>query len=424
MNPSNSTVGTATAVSAPLPGSERSYALDALRGVAVLGILVVNIQTFSMPDPTWANPTVYGDLTGVNYVVWLLTHLLAELKFMAIFSMVFGAGIVLMSERLDARGGCPGRVHYRRMAALLGFGVLHAYGLWTGDILVWYAITGMLVYPLRRLRPATLLALGLLLLLAGTALYGFFQWSQPYWPPEARQGALSYWQPPPELVQHRLEVYRGGWREQMALRVPAALGLHTFVYAVWASWRIAGLMVLGMGLMKLGVFTAGRNSRFYLLLLTAGLPLGLGLTGWGAARLQAHSWSADYSMFGGSLFNYWGSLATSLAWVAAVMLICRARPRGWLVRHLAPVGRMAFTCYILQTLICTTLFFGHGLGLYGRVERWGQMLVVLAVWALLVPFASAWLRRFRFGPLEGLWRRLTYGRRAGAARPAGEAAAA
>jgi len=395
----------------PTAAKERIGSLDVLRGFAVLGILVMNVQSFSMPDPAYFNPTAWGDLTGVNLAVWLGSHLLADLKFMAIFSMLFGAGIVLLTGRLEDRGVRPLGIHFRRMGWLLAFGIVHAYGLWTGDILVWYAMTGILVYPLRRLSPRTLIVCALVLLVVGTALYGFFQWSLPYWPPEARAGALSFWDPPPEIVEHRLEVYRGGWLEQMSLRVPDSAMLHTFVYLIWAVWRIGGLMLLGMGLMKLGVLSAERSDRFYVVMALVGLPIGLGLTAWGAVRHFAHGWAAEHSMYGGTLFNYWGSLATALAWVALVMLVCRRRPGSWFVRAMGPVGRMAFTCYILQTVVCTTLFFGHGFGLYGQVPRWGQLLIVLAVWAVLVPFASVWLSRFRYGPLEGLWRRLTYGRR-------------
>lgn len=389
---------------------ERIGSLDVLRGVAVLGILVMNIQSFAMPDPTYFNPTIHGDLTGVNLAVWLGSHLFADLKFMAIFSMLFGAGVVLLTERVARRGGRPARLHLKRMAGLLLFGIVHAYLLWTGDILVWYAMTGVLILPFRKLRPATLIACGLILLLLGTALYAFFQWSLPYWPPEAREGTLTYWEPPPELVEHRLEVYRSGWLEQMSLRVPDSIMLHTFVYLIWGVWRIGGLMLLGMVLMKLGVFSATRSSAFYRWLLVTALPIGLALTGWGAAQHFAHGWSAEYSMYGGTLFNYWGSLATALAWVAVVMLICQSRPGGWIVRRMVPVGRMAFTCYILQTVICTTIFFGHGFGLYGMVPRWAQLLIVLAVWVVLIWASSAWLARFRYGPLEWLWRRMTYGR--------------
>ncbi len=393
----------------PVAASDRIHALDALRGFAVLGILVMNIQSFSMPDPAYFNPTAYGDFTGINRLVWLVSHLFADLKFMAIFSMLFGAGVVLLTSRLEARGARSGRIHYRRMLGLLLFGVVHAYGLWTGDILVWYAMTGMLIFPLRRLRPGVLLVIGIVLLLLGTALYGFFQWSLPHWPAEAQQGSLSYWEPPQELVEHRLEVYRSGWLEQMSLRVPDALVLHTFVYAIWAFWRIGGLMLLGMGLMKLGVFSAERSPRFYRNLLIVGLIPGMTLTSLGVWQYFRHDFSAEYSMFGGTLLNYWGSLGTALAWVAAVMLICRTWPAGGFVRRLAPVGRMAFTCYILQTVICTTLFFGHGFGLYGRVPRWGQLLIVCAIWAVLIPLANLWLARYRYGPLEWLWRRMTYG---------------
>src|SRR5712692_3063027 len=145
-----------------IPEPERIASLDVLRGLAVLGILVMNIQSFAMIEAAYSNPTAFGDLKGANYLVWLLSHVLADQKFMTIFAMLFGAGIVLMTGRREKAGLRTAAVHYRRMGALALFGILHAYVFWYGDILFSYALCGMLVYLLRRLRPWLQLVLGTL----------------------------------------------------------------------------------------------------------------------------------------------------------------------------------------------------------------------------------------------------------------------
>src|SRR5712692_4927581 len=148
-----------------IPEPERIASLDVLRGLAVLGILVMNIQSFAMIEAAYSNPTAFGDLKGANYLVWLLSHVLADQKFMTIFSMLFGAGIVLMTGRREQAGRRSAAVHYRRMGVLALFGLLHAYLLWYGDILFSYALCGMVAYLFRRLRPQFLLLWGFLGLL-------------------------------------------------------------------------------------------------------------------------------------------------------------------------------------------------------------------------------------------------------------------
>jgi uncharacterized protein len=396
---------------APISQAERIGSLDLLRGIAVLGILIVNIQSFSMPDPAYLNPTVWGDFTGINKVVWAVSHVFAEFKFMSLFSLMFGAGIVLMCSRLEQRGLRPARTHYRRILFLFIFGLMHAYLLWVGDILVWYSLSGVLAYLFWRMRPGWLAFWALLFLGVGTALYALFQWSLPYWPEEARQGNAVWWSPPPEVIQHRLDTYRSGWLTQMSERIPTAAALHTFVYVIYALWRTLGMMLAGMALIKWGILSAERSRGFYVRTAIVALVVGLPITAWGAWQNYTHGWSMDYSQFGGHLFNYWGSVAVTLGYIALIMLWHHSCSLSGLKSTLANVGRMAFSCYILQTVICTTLFFGHGFALYGRVPRWGQMLIVLAVWAVVIAFANWWLARFRYGPLEWLWRSLTYGRK-------------
>lgn len=395
----------------PVSRPERIVALDVLRGFAVLGILIMNIQSFAMVDPAYFNPTTWGDLTGANLAVWLVSHVFADLKFITIFSTLFGAGIVLACRRVQDAGGRPARVHYRRTFWLLMFGLAHAYLLWTGDILVWYSFSALIAYAFWRVRPGWLLVWAGLLLATGTALYLLFQWSLPYWPPEAVENTRVWWTPPPDVVTARLAAYRGGWLAQMSERVPGAFALQTFVYLIFGLWRTLGPMLAGMAFLKWGILSACRSTRFYAAMIAVGLAGGLPLIAYGVRWNFAHEWSMQHSMFAGTLFNYWGSLLVASAYIAAVMLAFRSGRLTGLQNLLAPVGRMAFTSYILQTVICTTIFYGHGFGLYGFVPRWGQALVVVGVWCVILTVANAWLARYRFGPLEWLWRSLTYGAR-------------
>jgi uncharacterized protein len=385
----------------PVTGAERIASLDVLRGFAVLGILVMNIQSFAMVDPTYFNPTVSLDLTGINLAVWWLSHVLVDSKFMAIFSILFGAGIVLACSRFEQRGGRPAQFHYRRTFGLLLFGVLHAYLLWSGDILVWYSMSAIIAYLFWRTRPGWLLFWALALLLIGTGLYLLFQWSMSYWPPEAIEGIAAYWNPPPELIQQRLDAYRGGWLDQMSERVPTSLMLHTFVYLIFAFWRTLGMMLLGMAFFKWGILTAQRSNRFYIVALTIGFAIGFPIVLYGALQNFAHDWDVSHSMF----------VLVATGYISVIMLLCRSGRLQGVQDRLTPVGRTAFTGYILQTLICTSIFFGHGFGLYGSIERWQQALIVVAVWIAVILFANLWLAQYRMGPLEWLWRTLTYGAR-------------
>ena len=392
----------------PVTRTERIVSIDVLRGVAVLAILVMNIQSFSMIGAAYMNPTAYGDLTGVNYAVWLLSHVLADQKFMAIFSMLFGAGILLMSSRREAAGRPAAGVHYRRMGLLLVFGLLHAYLLWFGDILYAYAMCGFVVYLLRRRRPTTLLVIGLLAIAFASAVSVFFAWSMPHWPPEAVENLLTFWAPQKQAVADELTVYRGSWFGQLPYRMTTAVFLQTFVFITAYGWRTAGLMLVGMALFKLQVFSAKRSTATYLAMIAAGVFLGVPIILYGVHRNSTADWDVQYSMFLGSQFNYWGSILVAMGWVGLVMLVCKRGKTQERTCPLAAVGQMALTNYLLQTIICTTIFYGHGLGLFGKMERLGQIGVVLTVWVFLLVISPLWLRYFRFGPCEWLWRSLTY----------------
>ena len=410
------------AVAAPVAETARIDSIDVLRGFALLGILVMNIQAFAMPQAAYFNPTAYGDLEGANLWVWLTGRMFFDQKFMTLFSMLFGAGIVLMAGRAEARGGA-GRVHYRRMGWLLVIGLLHAHLLWYGDILFTYAVCGMVVYPLRHLSPGRLVALGTTLLAIGSAPSVGAGMSLPYWPEEALSALTDEaWRPTPEVIEAELAVYRGGWLAQMPSRSGDALALQTVLLIFWGLWRAGGLMLIGMALFKGDVFSARRSARFYAGLIAAAVAVGLPLQAYGLSLDFARGWPV-WSFFIGMQFNYWPSIAVSLGYVGLVMLVCRNAALHRLTRPFAAVGQTALTNYLLQTVLCTLVFYGHGLGWFGSVDRVGQIGVVAAVWAVQLVASPLWLRRFRFGPAEWAWRSLTYGarqplRRAPAPEPA------
>jgi uncharacterized protein len=396
----------------PIGEKERIVSIDVLRGFALLGILPMNIQYFSMVAAAYFNPTAYGNLSGANRWVWLLSHVLADEKFMTIFSMLFGAGILLMSYRVEAADRRPAPVHYRRMGWLTLFGLAHAYLLWSGDILFTYGLCGMVAYLCRKLRPTKLIIVGMLLLsIAPAILTAEGVWSRQWSARQVQAATEQIWAPTPEMVAREVAAYRGSWTAQMKYRVADSLQLQTVYFVLFTFWRATGLMLIGMALFKLNVFRARLRAADYWTMVFVAICLGIPVILCGTYRDFAAKWDFRYSFFYGMQFNYWASLLVSMGWVGAVMLACQSRQLIPLTRRLASVGRMAFTNYILQTVACTTIFYGHGLGLFGQLDRVQQFGMVLAIWAAQLVLSPIWLRYFLFGPLELLWRSLTYWQR-------------
>ncbi|WP_049927990.1 DUF418 domain-containing protein [Halopiger goleimassiliensis] len=390
------------AAARPTPPSERIVSLDVLRGVALLGILVINVRVFAMPEVTLANPTAYGDFSGGNYWAWLAGHLFAEGTFITLFTVLYGAGIVLFTHNLESKGEAAVPVFVRRSLLLVGFGLLHAYLLWYGDILVAYGVCGLLVVGLRRRRPRTLATLGVVIVAVPSLLEAL---SGVTADPETIRGT---WRPAESVIQQEVASYRGDWITQLEHRVPSALQRQTAGLISYSGWRVAGIMLLGMALYKRGVLSNERSPAFYRRLIAGCSVVGLGTILAGVAYIEAHDWAIEVALFWRQ-FNYWGAIVLAGAYVGLVMLYCRWRPTGLVTDALAAVGRTAFSNYILQTLLATSIFYGHGLGLFGHLERVELLGVVVAIWAIQVPLSVLWLRYFRYGPLEWLWRVLTYG---------------
>lgn len=395
---------------AATPPSGRIRELDVVRGAAICGILVVNIQAFAYVMMAYVNPAVQGDLTGLNYVVWMAGQIFVEFKFITLFSLLFGAGLYLLADRWARAGRRPVRAHWRRLFWLGLIGLGHAYLLWFGDILFMYAVCAAVAVLFWKRSTRTLIGIAVVLLVIPTTLISLLALSLPYWPEEVVHEMRTEWHLSPERVQEETEAYRGGWREQQPYRIESALMMHTWAMGTSIFWRTTGVMLLGMALLKLGlpasVASAGGLARRTLFF---GLP-GLALCAYGAFRNAAEAWDFEYTALQGELWNYWGSLPLALGYFFGLCWLVRSGAAAGLVRVLEAIGRLALTNYLMQSVIFTTVFYGHGFGLFGHVERWQQALMVVVCWGFQGAFSVWWLRRFGQGPVERLWRWLSGGR--------------
>jgi len=392
----------------PIQKTHRIQSLDIIRGFALLGILLMNIQSFSMPDAAYLNPTSYGDLTGINLGVWAVSHLLIDSKFMAMFSMLFGAGVLLFCEHIESKHGTSFFLHYRRMFWLMLFGLMHAHLIWSGDVLFLYAVCGFWIYWFRHCTTKTLWITGIGLLSVGWLLNAFTQWGLAYMPDADLASLQSDWRPATAVINAEITAFTGTWQEQFHIRSEHAWFLETFVLLYLMIWRAGGLMLIGMALYKQGLFSQLKDSKDILRNGIFFAVSGFSLVGYGIYYNFEHQWVMEYSQFAGSQFNYIGSVLVALAYLYLFVFMIQTQRLTTIQNRLAYVGRMAFSNYISQSVICTFIFYGFGLGLFGQFERWQQLLVVLVVWSLILIWSPIWLNKFRYGPLEWCWRSLTY----------------
>ncbi|MDP7029123.1 MAG: DUF418 domain-containing protein [Phycisphaerales bacterium] len=390
----------------PTPGSSRIEALDVLRGVAVLGILLLNVRTFALASSSYAAPVYGGGETAVDMAAFIAVQVLGDLKFMAIFSFLFGVGIVLFTERAEAATGRSGGIWYRRMAWLLVIGLCHGWLLWWGDILVAYALCGMLLYPARRAPVWAQAAGGVCMLLVGSGVWWALGALIALGGPEAAAEFL----PTAEGLEAEHEAWSGSWLDQTPARIELTVKLETAAFWLWELWRCGGLMLLGMAVWRARWWQRGRSRAACLAVAVIGLAIGAPLTIYGVLQADAVQWRGVDFVFGLSLWNYWGSLGVAAGWAGLALLLSQIRALELLRRVLAAVGRMALTNYLAQSLLCGVFFYGWGLGWYGHLGYASQLIVVAAIWAAQCLWSPVWLACFRFGPMEWLWRSLTYWR--------------
>lgn len=387
----------------PVTVENRHQSLDVLRGVAVLGILMVNIPTFFMLPEAYQYPPGDPGFGAAGAQAWLFVHVFFEMKFITMFSALFGAGILLMvGDGPDSST----KVHYRRMLWLLAFGMIHAYALWYGDILVAYALFGMIAVLFRKMSVAKLVFWGFFwITLTGLLLVGLFA-AFMMMPGDIDPASVGMAQSP-EAAASIIAAYQEGsagrWGHNALSAVMTQLaGLSLF------GGRVIGVMFLGMALFKSGFLTAQWGVAKYAICAVAGLAIGLPLAWYGGE----HAVAVDFdlrSMWVHTATNYLASLLVAFGYASVVMLICKIPVLALLRAPFAAAGRMAFTNYLTQSITLVILSTGTiGFGLYGTLGREELIPIVLIIWVVQLAVSVAWLRVFRFGPFEWLWRSLTY----------------
>jgi uncharacterized protein len=406
--------------------SGRIAQIDVLRGFAVLGMFWIAVGAFGMPYAANALPTLLGTPSTLNLAIWATTEVYMEGAVRGLFSMLFGASalIYLDESRLASGGVAVVDRFYRRNLALILFGLIHAYLLlWPHDVLYVYGLIGLFLFPLRR-APTLVLFIGGLTLQALSDLEvdwsAVASWLQGVPVPAhgaagVAAGAVSGEESARFLdwlrmqMGQELELYRSGYLDIFLAQVPEVMSQQSTALYQHRFFEIGGMMLIGMALYRWGLLSGRAPWGLYLALTL----LGYGLGGWlrGTELYQAYAQGFDpltvVRLEEGGL-DLW-RLPVALGHVGLIGLLCRWGGAPWLTGPLAATGRLALTFYISQTVIAVTLFYGFGFGLFGSLERWQLVLVWLAVALLQMGVSVLWLRRFRYGPLEWVWRSLTHG---------------
>ncbi|MFH1417759.1 MAG: DUF418 domain-containing protein [Planctomycetota bacterium] len=414
----------------PVQQQDRIATLDILRGVAVLGILLVNILTFAFTlgefeDSNWSELPVW-DAAARLFIAFF-----GEFKFITIFSMLFGMGLALQYERAQQRGSPFAAMYARRLVVLLVIGLAHGFLLWFGDILSLYAMLGFIALLFRKARPRTLLILAIICFLMPCVILGgcaaafpddnsFLQ--SPDWSAMAEKEETSAEEWEGEAAASRVaEFYRfmadeervyqrGTYREQLLHRSVIFGSILIFANPMIIGWRCIALFFLGMYMMRRNFFAVSRgNWRTCRLMVILGLLIGIPLqiAGIAVGELGPDTVWGYLAHFAAT---YVGSMGMSLAYVGIITLLCLRPHRREMLSPLAAVGRMALTNYLSHTVVCCLLFYSFGLGAYGQIDYVTAVLVVFAIYGLQLLFCPVWLRHFQFGPAEWLWRSLTYWR--------------
>jgi uncharacterized protein len=396
---------------------DRIATLDLIRGVAVMGIFSVNVVAFAMVEGAYFSPGAYGGHTGVDLWLWATNLVLIDGKMRSLFSMLFGASMLLVIDRAEAAGANAAAVHLRRMLVLMGFGLVHFYFIWFGDILFSYGAIGVLAFFSRNRSPRTLTLLGSALLALNMLLFAGLTWhlrlaDLAAHAVGATAGQIADWNgfagrlyPFPAEIARDLALYRGSFGGRLSEMVTAH-GTEPFSALLFFGPETLGLMLLGMAAFKSGFFTGAWSDRRYTRFALATLPLG-------ALVFTLLAWADVTSrfylplVFGGFLLTAPFRVLMALGYAAAIILL--GRRMGWLAQRIAAAGRCAFTNYLGTSLVAAFIFYGWGLGYYGSLSRAQAWLVAPALWLVMLAWSKPWLDRFRYGPFEWLWRSLSRG---------------
>lgn len=381
----------------PPPTLERIQSLDVLRGFSLLGILLVNMIGFHSPI-NYYNPYEWWKYDDLNVYMWI--DVLVQASFYPIFAMMFGYGMVIMQERSKLKGNSFSKIMVRRLAVLLLFGIIHAFLIWHGDILITYAIIGLLLLPLLRLSGPLLISIG-----AGV-----------YFLPQLMMGTLlvllsfldtSTLADFTDIInlQQSVEVYANGTFLEITKQ-----RFHDWSYGNSAGsfiviiFMILPLMMIGAGAAKLKWLEKANNQRKkWLTIFVVFLILGLAVKMLPILFKPSISIQYIQDMIGGPLL--------AICYIALIVLVMSNSLMAKILKPLASAGRMSITLYLTQSLIGTLIFYQYGLGLYDQISMRTGTWLALAIYVIQVITAELWLSKFKYGPVEKLWRTLTYGRK-------------
>jgi uncharacterized protein len=391
----------------------RHLTLDALRGLAVMGILAMNIIAFAMPEMAYITPALDGQPDSGELASWILSFILVDGKMRGLFSLLFGASMLLIIERAIAKGESPASVHFRRMGWLALIGLAHFLFIWWGDILFLYAVVGCVAYLFRAVEARGLIkmaliiyTIGFLLMSAFTGIMFLFQFAAtlPDADPEmvkAYQDMLAGFGTAPAEIA----AYQGSYWDIVQYRANEKWA-HPLTMVLQNIFETLPYMLIGMALYKNGFMTGDWEAARY----RKWALIGIGLGGLVYALFAAWAVAANFDII--LMMNitiawtYPFRLLMIIGYAAALILLIRALAGGGFMARVAAAGRAAFTNYLGTSIVMSTIFYGYGLGLFGTVERPQLWLFVLGAWVVMLLWSKPWLDRFHYGPFEWLWRSL------------------
>ena len=386
-----------------VPSTNRIDSLDLIRGVAILGILIMNITSFSQIGMAYLNPKLGAGIEGINGWIHSFAFLFADMRFMSMFSILFGAGMMLFVQNIEQKELKPVKYHYKRMFLLLGFGLIHAYLIWLGDILVPYAICGCLVFLIRNWSSKALVTVASILFMIPVVMNLLIYCTLS--PIELGEIYGGIWN---AESSNEIQAYQSSYLGQMEARSQGAYYIETSQFFSEGLWRYSAMMITGILLFRLEWFKAIKGGAYYLRFGLVFLITGLVISGSGLYLSYERLWDGAWSMTVGHQFTYIASFSMALSYISILVFWSTVGRGRRLQNLLKKVGRMAFTNYIFSSVVCTFIFYGHGLGYFAQFDRVQQWGVVLFVWLLILLLSDWVMKRYKQGPLEFMWRKLTY----------------
>jgi len=403
------------------PTGSRLESLDFIRGCALFGILIMNIVGMGM-GPAYDNPTIMGGDTGVDLWTWFVVNVTFEGTQRGLFSILFGAGVILFTSRPDSTDA-----YFRRNLWLIAFGLFNAWVLlWTGDILYFYGLTALFLFSFRNLSGKRLLALGVASFVLGAAWSGLdtanlLQLHDRAVAAEKVSAAnrtdeqkktIDEWKeaslggPPPAVVEKLKKENTAGYLIALQVRAPRIAESQSW-WAYRYFFDIFGMMMIGMSLFKLGVLTLEAKTRTYLAMMAGGYAIGFPLNIFEANWVMSHGFTSLAYHQANITYDF-ARLAQTTGHLGLLGLFLKSGGFSWFRRSMAAVGRMALTNYLTHSLVALIIFVL--LGYWGQLARHELYYIVFAVWAVQIVVSPIWLKHFHFGPVEWLWRYLTYGK--------------